>query len=421
MPTDALTYAALAIAILHMQNNNARWTAAASRLDWVWVGLIVIVAATMALQGPPLVDEWSHQSLIRYWLDGTPSPLADMVSTLPGYHIAVAQWVRVSGLGSLAALRMLTLVFGSAAVLLFALIWRRWQSDSWLMSAQFAVLPLVLPFAVLVYTDVPSLFVVLLGVWLLVSGHVAWAGLALCAAVLVRQNNVVWSAFYVVVAWQAAAAMPVRTRLRGLWPLALPSLLFIAHWVHNGSINNSASESVLHPDLRLSIGNPLFFIFLLATLMPLHTLRAVVLALNRERWRLWLAPAVAIVVFALWFRVDHPYNQGMPEYFLRNQWLLNVVSHWPAKIVFAMLIAGGTLLLTTTPLIGMNSGVFLLLVMPFLAASWLIEQRYAIVPMSLWLLLRQPSAEWIERSTLYYWGSISLILVMGMHTHRFFP
>src|SRR5690606_28414298 len=57
----------------------------------------------------------------------------------------------------------------------------------------------------------------------------------------------------------------------------------------------------------------------------------------------------------------------------------------------------------------------------FLAASWLIEQRYALVPIVLWLAFREHRDVRIEWATFALWFLLAVLAFAGIHAGRFFP
>jgi len=56
----------------------------------------------------------------------------------------------------------------------------------------------------------------------------------------------------------------------------------------------------------------------------------------------------------------------------------------------------------------------------FLAASWLIEQRYALVPLVLWLAFREHRGRTLEWATAALWLILAVCLFCGMIAIRFF-
>ncbi|HEY0178878.1 MAG TPA: hypothetical protein VGC30_04490, partial [Dokdonella sp.] len=56
----------------------------------------------------------------------------------------------------------------------------------------------------------------------------------------------------------------------------------------------------------------------------------------------------------------------------------------------------------------------------FLAASWLIEQRYALIPLTLWLAFREPRSRRVECATLLLWLALAVYVFQGFTAGRFF-
>jgi alpha-1,2-glucosyltransferase len=56
----------------------------------------------------------------------------------------------------------------------------------------------------------------------------------------------------------------------------------------------------------------------------------------------------------------------------------------------------------------------------FLAASWLIEQRYAIVPLVLWLAFREQRGRVQEHATLALWLILAVCVMAGVLSGRYF-
>ena len=118
--------------------------------------------------------------------------------------------------------------------------------------------------------------------------------------------------------------------------------------------------------------------------------------------------------------MHHPYNVFEGDYFLRNTLLQNVQKHvglwWPLFGGIATLAACG---LAFTRFVRPEVRWLLPLSLLFVGASWLIETRYAVVPMALLLLLRVPERDWIERATLAWWIGIATWFAVGIFDFHF--
>jgi alpha-1,2-glucosyltransferase len=198
-------------------------------------------------------------------------------------------------------------------------------------------------------------------------------------------------------------------------------IAFLAFWAWNGSISLSHEQAALHP-LTLRLGNPFFAILLAGALLPLQTLQGLHAYAVHARAHPWLL-AVPIAVFALYwwgFHADNLYNTALPDFLPRNALLLKL-DHQPAWRA----TAGGVVVVAAcglghTVLRPRGAAWLYPFAALFLAASWLIEQRYAVVPLVFWLALREQSRRWIEYATLALWLVLTVWIFTGVAAGRFF-
>jgi alpha-1,2-glucosyltransferase len=388
--------------------------------------LLFSAAIVRSFAGPVRGDEVYHYAQIHLFLQGDLRILDRYLTTIPGYHAVVALLLRVTGQDSLGAARAANALLGLVAAAGFLALRRRlWPGTEALATAQFLVLPILAPLFFLVYTDVLALALVLWAFVAMQAGRHRGSALALLGVVLVRQNDVVWCGLAALVAaWPllrerggaAAGALVAR-----LWPYAIPIIAFLAFWAWNGSISLSHEQAALHP-LTLRLGNPFFALLLAAVLLPLQTLQGLRTYAIDARARPWLL-AVPAAVFALYwwgFHADNLYNTALPDFLPRNALLLKL-DHQPAWRA----IAGGVIVLAACGLghtaLRPRGALWLYpFAALFLAASWLIEQRYAVVPMVLWLAFREQSSRRIEYATLALWLVLAVWIFMGVAAGRFF-
>ena len=121
------------------------------------------------------------------------------------------------------------------------------------------------------------------------------------------------------------------------------------------------------------------------------------------------------------FSNTHDYNQARYSWWLHNKILLFAVATPMHKALFFMPVVGGLLSLSCMPF---SKGAYAL-VYPFiffyLAPSWLIEQRYDLVPLTLLMLMRKQE-HWVtgELVLLVYWLLLSIGLLVGFNRGEFF-
>lgn len=398
----------------------------------VAIGILLVASAALGIGGTRLADEWVHYGQVRWLAEGR-YELVEELTTIPGYHAVVAVVQRLAGSDALGLARAVTMAFALAAVLAFASIRRELfpAEDPWLPASQLLFLPILFPFCFLLYTDIPSLALVLWTFRASLSRRHLLAGTLGIAALLMRQTNVVWIVFFALL--QAietirAADSPVsasRTRLSALtalWPYAMPVVLFAGYWVAHGSISLSRSQVRAHPDFALHTGNLFFMLFLAGVfflpLLPLWLRRYADAVRARPLWL--VLPLFLGSLYALSFRVDHPYNFILPETILRNGVLVYVTAHRWAFVAFGLVATAAGCALSQ---IRWQRGSFALLfpiAALFVSASWLIEQRYYVIPLALLLAMRDVETPGAERALLLWWMPMATALLVGMLNAIFF-
>jgi alpha-1,2-glucosyltransferase len=401
-----------------------------SFLERVTLGIllgVLYVAAIVAMRLQyPFTDEADHFGQIALFLRGDWRLLPEL-TTIPGYHATVAAIMRMFGASSLDAARLVNAAFGLLAVGGFHALRRLvWPGTETLATAQMLVLPILVPLFFVVYTDMFALALLLWALWASVARRHFLSGLLLTVLVGVRQHEVIWAGFAALLAIGASTAAwnprDWKAWLATAWPYAMPLACFLAFWYCNGSISLSQGEALLHPDLSLHMGNLYFFVLVTGMLMPLHVLaglRDFTMKLRQQPWIAFL-PLLVFVGFWFGFRADHPYNTGYPWYYLHNR-LPVAIDHQPLVRLFAAAIVAATVCgLAWTRLRPAAAYWLYAAGALFLAASWLVELRYALVPLVIWLALRQQRGRAIEYATLALWLVLAVCMFYGTVTHRFF-
>jgi alpha-1,2-glucosyltransferase len=390
---------------------------------------VLYVAGLLAFgHAGPFTDEVDHFAQIALFRRGEFRILSDYLTTIPGYHALVAALLRLAGADSLAAARTLNALFGLLAAAGFHAVRRRaWPGTETIATAQFLALPILAPLFFLVYTDVLALALVLWATWATLARRHALSALLLVLLLGVRQHEVVWTVLLAAIAArEAGGARPApeaRTLAWRLLPYAAPVLAFLAFWGWNGSISLSRTQAALHPDLALHAGNLWLALLLAGLLMPLQVVAGFrgFLALL-PRWK-WLAAVPVLLALAFWhgFVADNPYNTALPGYYLHNALPHLLAGNATARAAAAMIAAAAACALAPTRLRPAGAVALYPVAALFLAASWLVEFRYALVPLVLWLALREQRSRRAEYATLALWLALAVLMVAGTVSHRFFP
>mgnify|MGYP000855473888 CR=1 FL=1 len=393
------------------------------QIGWLAMACLWLAGLALAAHGPAIGDELVHWGQILRFLQGDFRIYEEYLTNIPGYHWLLTAVLWPFGAQSLAAARLVTALFTAASVVLVHRIRRRLhREDAQRTAALFLLLPTMYLYGFLAYTDLPALALLLGALLASIHERHGLSALLLVASMAMRQNNVLWVVFLgVYSAWPLlcegvltlrARSLPTRAwwqaLMQRIWPYLLAVACFCVYWAGNGSIAYSTAQSAYsHPDFRPDIGNPIFLLVVMALLFPFQMLAGWKAALASGR----LLPVLALATFVLLagfflFRVEHPSNLFSGN--ARNQMLLAVAAGgWP-RWVFSLLAAFAAGGLALLPHLGARARLWLPFSILFVAASWMIETRYTIVPITLFLLFRRPQPAWQERVMLAVWAVLAL-------------
>ena len=385
-------------------------------------------------------DESVHvrviEDLIGWLRAGT--PFVPSHPAIPGYHFVVAAVAALMGLSGAADYRAisvgLNLLIAPAALALARSVAEGDARLSTARAAEVFFLAIAFPFFGLLYTDLFSAALVLLCFALVFRERYAPAGLVGALSIAVRQNNVLWLGLAFVVGcvqlWRGfAEGASVRSSLRRatpqmlarLWPFLAGFGGFIAFVIRNGG-QIALADQPAHPPFTFHLGNvwtvtfTAFFLFL-----PLGLARVdeVVRFCRRRAGAVWLGGVALASLYLVTFSPTHPYN--FAPWWLHNKVVLLATASLGWKLVFLVAVLYQTLVFARTPL--WRPELYLLYPVAgiYLAASWLIEPRYFIVPLMLFLLFREQEKWWVEGSLLAWNAAWGAVLFWGVYRGLWIP
>ncbi len=408
--------------------------------------LFVVLAAcfwVMAFHAS-IADEAAHADQILRFTRGD-FALNSLVTQIPGYHAIIAALAWATGRHSLFALRLFSFGISILCVALFALVARVLDRGGMLLrTAQFVFFPILLPYFFLVYTDITSLLFILLSLLAVIRRRPVLAALASLGAVLIRQDNVVWAGFFwLLLLWQDETlrkAVVIRGRRlqttigfrlnrdvwRRFWSTTwLFLLLFIAFgifaWLNHGI---ALGDRGAHPFPSFHLGNVYLLLFLFFFLfLPINLSnfpRIIALLRGWKGVAIFLGLLAFAVFFLFTFVNDHPDNQAMYSFFLRNRILVFFTASVALKLLFFLPVAYSVLSLAVTRLWHRSFVLLYPLTVIFLVPSWLIEQRYYLIPFILFVLVRERRSNALEYITTVLYVMVSLGLLAGIAQGAFF-
>jgi alpha-1,2-glucosyltransferase len=400
---------------------------------WLPAALALLGAAAGAALVPlvyaPMADERYYTEQVRWFVSGR-FELVPGITMLPGYHALLAAVLAPFGEYTDLRARWASMLVGVVAFvpLAWLLARRHWPREAATRSAQALLQPLFFPYLFLVYTEAWSLAVLLAMIAAALSGrHVAAALLGLLGTVM-RQDFVFWVAFAGALAtlegvdwWRWRAQAPAL--VRNLRHTALPYLAVIAAFgafvVWNGGV--AMADRDAHPR-PFNLAN-LYFFYMCAGLVFLpHGIAALPRIMPLARRPAVLAALVAAFA-AYWVTWSNPhiYNQEHLRFWLHNEALYWIDRNaWVRAAAFVPMAWGALTLLTTRlpePRLHLLHGAAPL----FALLHPLVEQRYYLPAMLLYILWREPIGERWEIATLLAYLPAGLFLLGGIAAGVFFP
>lgn len=393
------------------------------------VVLALLAIVHLRLRGVGLLsDEQHHVRQILAFVVGDWSLLPSL-TTLPTWHLLSSGVARLGGAEGIDSLRLVNVAAAALALAVFGLLARELQprGASWRV-LQAAALPVLLPLACLVYTDLPALAAGLGCALLTVRKQPLGAGALAVLTVAMRQTNVVlviallaFAALEAVAAARSEGREPFGPGLRSVLPYVPALGLFVGFVAWNGGV--ALGEKGMHPTGGLHLGNVVFGLAGLPLLFAPWWLQG---------WRrtvAWLrprplVPAVCLLVglgLSLSWSNDHPYNQAEYGFFLHNKVALWLSSGLVPRLLGGALAGVGLLLLVAWRPERRAWALVLWLVSLGLLGAWLVEPRYLLTPALLLLAAREPMSPRWEGALLVLWLLPSMLLVQGIVAGSFFP
>lgn len=345
------------------------------------------------------VDEIVHYDQVLRLVHGS-TVLHPGLTMIPGYHVIIAAVMWLTG-GAEFSARAGTFVLSLATVFTFYALARSLDNGSaGTRLLQFTFLPILFPQFFLLYTDVPAMLFVLLMLLAAVKRRYALAGLFGLISCLMRQNDIIWVAF--VLSWSYVRdngwrLIPVGQIVARFWAFFATGLAFVAFVVLNhGQI--ALGDATAHPLGPLHLDNVCFLLFVAFFLfLPLWWgYRSEIRATLGNRW-LYAALLALLPVFWFGFTNSHPYNNGGADFYLRNAILIYSAATPMHKLLFLLPVLLSIVFFTAAPLRERSW----LMLYPFtvlaLLPEWLVEQRYYLIPLALFVLVRKPVDTKTER------------------------
>lgn len=399
------------------------WTSGVCVMLGAMLGF-ALVATHRAL----LSDERFHGGQIWHLHAGNWEILGN-ITMIPTYHAVlalVARWLRIY---DDMVHRAVTLI-GALTIpwIAWRSIARRLPSEAGRRVLQLWFFPLLFPFCFLIYTDAWAAAAVLATAMFALERRPASAAAAGAVAFLLRQDTILWSALALwLVMWEDVERGPWTAALRRLssnalrrgWPLLLLLVAFAAFVGWNGGV--AVGDRGAHQG-GVSFGNAYSFLIWSWFLLLPHNLEAAprIRSLLERRPAGLLLLGGAFLAYMGTYSNPHPYNQADLLEFLHNQLLHALSSSALVRALAFLPIAWMVLTAWTTPLREGRLNWLYPAALASAAMHPLIEPRYYLPALLLFLLWRPAMSDGWENGSLLYGMTFSVVMLFGTVTGAFF-
>ena len=366
-------------------------------------GILLATSFLLTRNLPQVADENVHYRQILNTLENRVFTIDPYLVMPPGYHwtVALPSLLLHDSRGS--TLRLTTTFLSFLCVLAFFLLARKIDRNSavgksWL----FLIFPLFFPFYSLLYTDLYSMMFVFLALLLALEERLWLSGIVGILGLLVRQNNIVWLAFIALVAYLGNDDPEhrwedIKRQIPRFFFFFLAAVLTVAFIIWNKGF---VLGDRVHQPLSFNFNNLFFLLllyFFLFLSLNLSNFQKIVIFLRQHKL-MWIVLAEVFLVFALFFKADHPYNQF--GRFLHNWILWDMARSFFNKCLYFVPIAYSILSLCVTPLRKKSFYLLYPFTIVYLLPNAIIEIRYCFIPFALFLLLKEPDSDRITLFTL---------------------
>jgi alpha-1,2-glucosyltransferase len=385
---------------------------------------ISIIAFWLIKDQPFVIDEPHHYKEITKLAEGQITmETIRITAEFPGYHLAMAFLRRLLDINSLSMTRFLSTIFSLFSVFIFYLISKNISpAETPLKTLQFFLFPLLFVFFFIIYTDCFSLFLLLLAFFFLVKNRYLTSGFFGFLSVMVRQNNIVWLgsfSLYIYLKKYGFRFSP-GTIFNFFKDTLINTLVFVGMVLFIRWNGAPILGGGIHP-LSIHFDNIFFILFSFFILfLPLNIANfTLVIRLLKNPLSILILGAI-FIFYLLTFRVNHPYNQFLTNYFLRNFIASLALSSLENKILFFLPIGYSILSLWVSKL---HQKLFYLLypfTILFLSLLWLVEPRYYIIPFTFFLLFKKQKSLFIEYLTIIIYIVLTGFLFWGTLGRKFF-
>lgn len=384
--------------------------------------LLLIISFLLIKNKMPYGDENPHLEQTILFMKGEYKLLTGFAK-LPGYPAALAFLGSLININQIEGLRTISFLFAVSSIIIFYKLTRKIDpQNSLIKTFQYAFMPIQFIYLFLLYTESLSHLLILSMFYLAINKKYFYAGLVSFLSITVRQTNVIWMVMifcyiYLKLKGSSLSLAKIFRVLRKTFLFSIVFILFAVFIYFNKGV--AVEDAAATPSFEIHLGNIYWFLFLFFTIyLPLNFLNFSKNMSTIKTNYLVIFQAVIFFIFSLtFFYYYHPMNTD-PEH-LQNRFLVFFNSGLLPKIILTLIAIYSIISLSTVKLIKKEY----YLIYPFsfmvLIPFWLISERYSILPLVLFNLVRKKEATKIEILITIYFLILSLLFLEAYLSRRY--
>ncbi len=402
------------------------WLSAEKKaLYWSLIAIIVTtVLSHFFIRGRFFVcDEFRFFGVIYRFLNGS-FTYDPMLAMLPGYHAITYLFAKIFQVDTLNGVRLLTTLYGILSALMFYLCAKKLNlQNAPQRTIDYFMLPVLFPFIFLVYTDSLSMLFVLIAFYCYLNSSFTLAAVFCGLGVVVRQTNIIWAAMIFLMIYIDNYSFSlnmkgIKCHIKKCWPFLALALCFVLFVLINGSV--AYKDKQAYP-LILSVENVFFslniFFFLFLPLNIANT-RKILTRLKQKPWLL----LICFTLFCIYMTMFHPdHVTNKPNFVLTNIAIKAIKSNLTIKVLNFIPIIWALLSIMVCTFYKKSQYMlypfWLLLLLPLC----IVDTRYYIPTLTLFLLFKKPEARIIEWTITAIFYAVSISLFAMIIITDFFP
>jgi alpha-1,2-glucosyltransferase len=360
--------------------------------------IIILISFFLILHNDLYVDENPHYAQIKNFTLKNYEINPDL-TTIPGFHYLYYSISVIFNYESIIFFRTISLFISFLTIFIFYLITKEIKSKNKTnKTIQFIFMPILFVFFFLIYTDILSLLIVLTSILFALKNKINLTAFFGIISMLIRQNNIIWlflsliiliinnKDYLIFLKNNQIKIIALINLIKKYFFFGLSFILFILFVLINKGV--AMGDKNAHPSVSINLGNLYFMLFLfffVFLIYNFYNLRDIINNLKNNKIKYIILFIIIYIFFIFTFINNHPYNIDWGDYFIRNKILIFFSSSLLLKTIFFIPI-----ILSVYSLFKMkfyfNKYFLFILSILYLIPSWLIEQRYYIIPFTLFII-----------------------------------